>query len=91
MSDLAADFWSFDHLVRVTDGEWLREPADDDPAPTGLSHDTRGLLVGHAYLAIEGERFDGHGYVGEAFAKVAPLAIVAVSYTHLTLPTIYSV
>ena len=76
MSDLAADFWSFDHLVRVTDGEWLREPADDDPAPTGLSHDTRGLLVGHAYLAIEGERFDGHGYVGEAFAKGASLAIV---------------
>ncbi len=75
-TDPAANFWNFDHLVRVTDGQWLREPADGDPAPAGLSHDTRGLLAGHAYLAVEGERFDGHGYVGEAFAKGAALAIV---------------
>ena len=39
MTDRAADFWNFDHLVRVTDGEWLREPDANDPAPTGLSHD----------------------------------------------------
>lgn len=76
MPDLAADFWNFDHLVRVTDGEWLREPDADDAAPTGLSHDTRTLGVGQAYLAVSGERFDGHGYVGEAFAKGAALAIV---------------
>lgn len=79
-TDPHADFWSFDHLVRVTDGAWLREPEADgrspDPAPTGLGHDTRTLCAGHAYLAVEGERFDGHGYVGEAFARGAALAIV---------------
>jgi len=75
-TDPHADFWKFDHLVRVTDGRWLREPAEADPAPTGLGHDTRTLCAGHAYLAVEGERFDGHGYVGEAFARGAALAIM---------------
>ena len=73
----AADFWAFDHLVRVTDGEWLRTPETNDPPPTGLAHDTRTLVAGHVYLAVEGDRFDGHGYVAEAFARGAHLAIVA--------------
>lgn len=42
----------------------------------GLWHDTRGLQPGEAYLAISGERFDGHTFVGRAFADGAALAIV---------------
>ncbi|MEE9403669.1 MAG: UDP-N-acetylmuramoyl-tripeptide--D-alanyl-D-alanine ligase [Algisphaera sp.] len=76
-SDLKKKFWSFDHIVRVTDGEWIREPDANDPAPTGLEHDTRTLYAGHVYLAVPGERFDGHDYVAQAFAKGAALAIVS--------------
>ncbi len=38
--------------------------------------DTRAIERGAAFLALRGERFDGHGYVEEAFARGAACAIV---------------
>jgi UDP-N-acetylmuramoyl-tripeptide--D-alanyl-D-alanine ligase len=38
--------------------------------------DTRAIERGAAFLALRGERFDGHCYVGEAFARGAACAIV---------------
>jgi len=47
------------------------------PARLGISTDTRTLRPGDTYLALRGERFDGHQYVAEAFAKGAVACIVA--------------
>jgi len=38
--------------------------------------DTRSIARGAAFLALRGERFDGHAYVEEAFARGAACAIV---------------
>ena len=38
--------------------------------------DTRAIERGAAFLALRGERFDGHAYVDEAFARGASCAIV---------------
>jgi UDP-N-acetylmuramoyl-tripeptide--D-alanyl-D-alanine ligase len=38
--------------------------------------DTRAIERGAAFLALRGERFDGHAYVDEAFARGAACAIV---------------
>jgi UDP-N-acetylmuramoyl-tripeptide--D-alanyl-D-alanine ligase len=43
---------------------------------TGVSTDTRTLQSGDGFFAIAGERFDGHDYVREAFAKGAACAVV---------------
>jgi UDP-N-acetylmuramoyl-tripeptide--D-alanyl-D-alanine ligase len=57
-----------------TGGTW--EPA----APAGIdgvSHDTRTLRAGALYVAIKGERFDGHDFLAQAFAQGACAAMVA--------------
>jgi UDP-N-acetylmuramoyl-tripeptide--D-alanyl-D-alanine ligase len=43
---------------------------------TGLSKDTRGKTAGTLYVAIEGERFDGHEFVQDAYEKGAAAALV---------------
>jgi len=44
---------------------------------TGVSIDTRSLTIGDLYLAIEGERLDGHDFVDAAFDAHAAAAMVA--------------
>ncbi|HTD36548.1 MAG TPA: UDP-N-acetylmuramoyl-tripeptide--D-alanyl-D-alanine ligase [Candidatus Limnocylindrales bacterium] len=46
------------------------------PAEFTVQTDTRSLEPGVAFLALRGERFDGHAYVEEAFARGAACAIV---------------
>ncbi|MFN3165434.1 MAG: Mur ligase domain-containing protein [Phycisphaeraceae bacterium] len=72
-------FWSYHNLARVTEGEWLVEPADLNAQVAGLWHDTREIKPGQAYLAIKGDNFDGHDFVDQAFDAGASLAIVSDS------------
>jgi len=46
-------------------------------SPGSISIDTRTIKKGDTFLAIQGERFDGHCFVKEAFKKGAKLAIVS--------------
>jgi len=43
---------------------------------TGISHDTRTLKPGDLYVALRGDNFDGHDFVGQAFEKGAVGALV---------------
>jgi len=53
------------------------EPVEGAEAKlTGVSTDTRSLRSGACFFAIAGERFDGHDYVHQAFAKGAACAVV---------------
>jgi UDP-N-acetylmuramoyl-tripeptide--D-alanyl-D-alanine ligase len=52
------------------------------PVP-GVSIDTRTLAPGDLYVAIRGQRFDGHAFVGAAFAGGACGAIVSEPVTDL--------
>jgi UDP-N-acetylmuramoyl-tripeptide--D-alanyl-D-alanine ligase len=47
------------------------------PARLAISSDTRTLRSGETYLALRGERFDGHTYVAQAFEKGAAACIVS--------------
>lgn len=46
------------------------------PAGVTISTDTRTLEPGHTFLALRGERFDGHAYVAEALAKGASAVVI---------------
>lgn len=43
----------------------------------GVSTDTRTLQKGQLYVALSGERFDGHAFLAQAFEKGAAAAIVS--------------
>ena len=44
---------------------------------TGISIDSRDIRPGNLFVAIPGERFDGHRFAGEAVARGARAAIIA--------------
>ncbi|MBN2684695.1 MAG: UDP-N-acetylmuramoyl-tripeptide--D-alanyl-D-alanine ligase [Pontiellaceae bacterium] len=46
------------------------------PSVRGVCHDTRTLKVGDLYVALRGDRFDGHDFVAQAFEKGAACALV---------------
>lgn len=57
------------HVGAATGGRIIRGNAD---APIGsISIDSRALQPGDFFVAIRGERFDGHAFVGDAVAKGA--------------------
>lgn len=62
--------------------EWLRTVTinfDDDrllSPVAGISTDTRSIAPGDVFLALRGDRFDGHAFVEQAIAQGAIAAIV---------------
>ena len=50
--------------------------AGGDPLFTGVSTDTRTLRDGDLFVALRGERFDGHAFLGQAKEKGAVAAMV---------------
>ncbi len=65
-------FWTIQGLVKACGGR----VAGGDAPIAGITQDTRALKPGMAYLAIKGERLDGHAFVAQAFAAGASCAIV---------------
>ena len=51
--------------------------AQDDLAYTGVSTDSRQVQEGELYVALVGERFDGHDFVADAVARGARGAVVS--------------
>jgi len=45
---------------------------------TGVSTDSRSLAPGDLFVAIKGDKFDGHDFVSQAFERGAAAAIVAI-------------
>ena len=59
--------------AQSTAGYWVGEP----PAFSSLSTDTRDTKPGQWFLALKGERFDGHDHVSMAIASGASAVVVA--------------
>ncbi len=67
--------WSLEELVRVTGGTLIGSaPQRFD----GISIDTRTLKPGEIFVAIKGDRFDGHDFVSTALQSGAGIAIVSM-------------
>ncbi|HET8538337.1 MAG TPA: UDP-N-acetylmuramoyl-tripeptide--D-alanyl-D-alanine ligase [Anaeromyxobacter sp.] len=62
-----------EELAAATGGRWTGTP----PASVdGVSTDTRTLPAGSLFVALRGERFDGHAFLAEAAARGAAAAVV---------------
>ncbi|MDX1801778.1 MAG: Mur ligase domain-containing protein, partial [Marinobacter sp.] len=58
-------------------GAWLGVPVPDTSLTfSGVSTDTRTLQPGNLYVALRGERFDGHQFLMAALDAGAVAAIV---------------
>tara|TARA_R110002049_G_scaffold182041_2_gene349686 strand:+ start:105009 stop:106355 length:1347 start_codon:yes stop_codon:yes gene_type:complete len=67
-------------------GEWLHlsevasmaqgELLGKDVAINAISTDTRNLHKGDMFVALEGERFDGHKFIGESIEKIVQAVLV---------------
>lgn len=71
-------FWNLSNLAAVTGGRWLSAP----PAgvvTSGVSIDSRAIRAGQAFIAIPGEKFDGHDFVDAAAKAGASVLIVSKS------------
>ncbi|UPU50809.1 UDP-N-acetylmuramoyl-tripeptide--D-alanyl-D-alanine ligase [Xanthomonas translucens] len=60
----------------------------DDVAIDAIAHDTRTLAPGSLYVALRGERFDGHDFVADAAARGASALLVELLQPHSELPQI---
>lgn len=62
-------------IVKVTSGLLLW--GDPQSTITGISHDSRNISPGDLFIALSGDRFDGHKFLGEVAAKGARAALVS--------------
>ncbi|HEX9051234.1 MAG TPA: UDP-N-acetylmuramoyl-tripeptide--D-alanyl-D-alanine ligase [Anaeromyxobacter sp.] len=62
-----------EELAQATGGDWTGTP----PASVeGVSTDTRTLPAGSLFVALRGDRFDGHAFLPEAAGRGAAAAVV---------------
>lgn len=72
-------FWRLDNLKSITAGTWIARPQSGDSANatvTSLSTDSREVGPGQAFLALKGDRTDGHLFLKHVAQAGASLAIV---------------
>ena len=69
----------FTEIVESCLGQTFKLPIE------GVATDNRECLPGDLYIAIKGERTDGHSFLSSV--KKSGAVAAPVSYTHLTLPT----
>ncbi|MEA2011740.1 MAG: Mur ligase family protein [Verrucomicrobiota bacterium] len=61
-------FFTADVLTSLPGTEWLLSPSDDFLIET-IETDTRKDLAGKMFLALRGEKFDGHNFIDKAIEK----------------------
>lgn len=67
--------FSLEEALVATSGALLQEGAE--PGARGVSTDSRNIEPGNLFVAIVGERFDGHDHLATAHAQGAAIAVVS--------------
>ena len=62
---------------------------DGNPALVGVSTDTRSIQPGQLFIALRGERYNGHDFLEEAVARGAAAALISQNgHAPLPVPTV---
>ncbi|RYY79705.1 MAG: UDP-N-acetylmuramoyl-tripeptide--D-alanyl-D-alanine ligase [Moraxellaceae bacterium] len=86
LSSAVPEPWSSEQLQLATQGKWHNlhnEPLD---ALSRIVTDNRRIQPGDVFLALIGERFDGHGFAAEAVARGAKAIIVSQPVAQVAVP-----
>ena len=73
-------------IAKATKGRLIN--ADSGVAIKGVSIDSRTISADELFIAIKGERFDGHRFLEEVFKKGAPAAVVSTDISKSKRPLI---
>ena len=68
---------TLDELIKVVSGEIQLGPYASDRMIHGISIDSRSIAEGNLFVAILGERLDGHQFVSEVAEKGATAVVIA--------------
>jgi UDP-N-acetylmuramoyl-tripeptide--D-alanyl-D-alanine ligase len=79
--------FSLDELVQAT-GATLRPGRGSSQGVVGVSTDSRAPLGGRLFVALRGERFDGHGFLVEAARGGARALLVEDEVPELDVPVL---
>lgn len=72
------NLWNLNDLAEATQGELLVELLGTESVEfDSVSTDTRSLQAGALYIAIKGERFDGHEFIAEAVRQGAVAVLIS--------------
>jgi UDP-N-acetylmuramoyl-tripeptide--D-alanyl-D-alanine ligase len=74
---LSTGFWTLDTIAAALAGEAVGKLPRGSAELTGITTDTRKIGKGNAFLALRGERFDGHDYLRDAVRDGAAALIVS--------------
>ena len=74
---MSAGFWTLDRIAAALAGEAVGKLPRGSAELTGITTDTRKIGKGNAFLALRGERFDGHDYLRDAVRDGAAALIVS--------------
>jgi len=74
---LSTGFWTLDTIAAALAGEAAGKLPRGSAELTGITTDTRKIGKGNAFLALRGERFDGHDYLRDAVRDGAAALIVS--------------
>jgi UDP-N-acetylmuramoyl-tripeptide--D-alanyl-D-alanine ligase len=74
---LSTGFWTLDTIAAALAAEAVGRLPRGTTELTGITTDTRKIGKGNAFLALRGERFDGHDYLRDAVRDGAAALIVS--------------
>ena len=71
-------FFTPETIKAAVRGTWLAKPAEGTVVGPiqGASIDSRSIKPGQLFVAVRGEKFDGHEYVAKVMAEGCPLVII---------------
>ena len=70
-------FWTLDRIADALASEAAGKLPRGSAMTTGITTDTRKIAKGNVFLALKGERFDGHDYLADAVRDGATAVIVS--------------
>jgi UDP-N-acetylmuramoyl-tripeptide--D-alanyl-D-alanine ligase len=70
--------WTIEEICRAANGR--ARDLNPDSEISGVSIDSRAITKGDLFVAIKGDRFDGHDFVGQALKQGASAALVSERY-----------
>ena len=72
-----AILWTAKEVIQATQGHVNPDIMHQSWEATGVSIDSRTIKRGELFIALEGQNFDGHDYVADAFVRGAAAAIIS--------------
>jgi len=74
---VSSGFWTLDRIAAALENEATGKLPRGSQSVAGITTDTRKIAKGDVFLALRGERFDGHDYLPDAVRDGAAAVIVS--------------